>query len=128
MIIKDESGTPVFGGYIATLSLDDEQKSYATQVKVTLALRNYRILTDTAALLTKSYTIQADNAIIVDAFATSALADITVDIANLVNISTLTASFSNNTLTEVMDQICSATGGAWFIDASKVLHYVNPVY
>jgi hypothetical protein len=126
VVISDNNSVGVFAGYVSVVTLDDPQKRSAYQVTVSLTVRNLKVLTD-ATLITKTYTPTPDHSMIIDGFLNFGPSSIVINAAYIASIMSLSASFSYNTLTQFMDQICQATGGGWYIDGAKNLHYVNPI-
>lgn len=113
-------GIPQFGGFINSLAVKDLADAYnGANVFASFLCRNYKVLADTA-LITGTFTATGDGAIV---------DSITAGIFNTGNIQTyktLTVSYSNQTVSSIMDQLARTSGAVWFVDANNAVNYVLP--
>ena len=91
--------------------------------RIVLACQDYGILVEEAVIDSEeAYTAQADSAIIDDLFSTYR-----ADIDSTTYVSTLDASMDltveNVTLRQALVELCKLTGGRWYVDEGKCLHY-----
>lgn len=90
-----------------------------------IVCQDNNILLDETVVLSESYTVgTADSAIINDLF-TSYRSDIdsTTHVATIKANLHSTMNFDAMTLREILDDICGKTGGWYYVDADKNLHY-----
>jgi hypothetical protein len=91
--------------------------------RIVLRCQDHNILVEEAVIDTEeSYSAQADSTIIDDLFTTYR-----ADIDSVTHVATLDASMDftveHATLREALDEICKLTGGRWYVDEDKALHY-----
>ena len=91
--------------------------------RIHLRCQDYNILVEEAVIdVEESYSAEADSVIIDDLFTTYR-----PDIDSTTHVATLDASMNlvvqNVTLREAMDEISKTTGGRWYVDQDKRLHY-----
>lgn len=120
--IKDQLGNVVFAGYITDI---DSEPLTLGLMKYHCTCESYAVLLD-STIVNATYTNQSDRAIIQLA-ATSVLAGtgVTALTENLSIIQNNIGSFEAKDLSyrELLDRLCELTGGEWFIDDAKNLHY-----
>jgi len=119
-IIVEDGGTKIFGGYV--IDVEKKKGSNAADNDYTLGCSDYAILLD-KVIVKKEYLDKTDKEIIADVFTTAELS--TFDGATYVEeISTLPkVRFNRMTAREVLDWICEHSGGHWYMDYEKKLHY-----
>lgn len=118
-------GTTIFNGFIVKKRMDGEGLAPpARRYTLTCADWNWRCA-HPKAVVTKTYLKQSDQDIIVDAVTEAGLgSDLTATTGTIDSIqSSITIGFDGATLTEVLDEMSRRSGGVWWVDQGKTLHY-----
>ncbi len=120
-IIVEDGGTKIFGGYV--IDVEKKKGNNAADNDYKLGCSDYAILLD-KIIIKAEYLNKTDKEIIADVF-TGAAELSTFDGATYVEeISTLPkVRFNRMTAREVLDWICEHSGGHWYMDYEKALHY-----
>lgn len=119
-VVITAPSTTLFGGEVVEVTAIPDGLSRHFQV----VAHDYNILLEETVVPSQSYSAgQADSAIIADLFSTYRS-----DIDAVTYVSTLDASmvsfdWQGMTLREILDDICSYTGGRYYVDYDKYLHY-----
>lgn len=114
----------LFSGYISSL---EATLDYAADGSLlfSASCRDQRVLTDTT-IFSKTYSSQSDQATILDILAITGLSSaIFADTTTVQNLGNVAFDFQRSSVTDALNQIAKATGGAWRIDADQKLYYFN---
>lgn len=117
-----DNGTTLFAGEV--VDIDDDLLSLALAGRrICIRCQDYNILVEEAVIDgEEAYSATADSAIIADLFASyRADIDATTYVSTL--DASMTISFQDVSLRQALSDICSRTGGRWYIDEAKALHY-----
>ena len=119
-----ENGTTLFAGEVVDIDTDLIDLALDGR-RLTVLCQDYQILVEEAVIDgEESYSAQSDEAIIGDLFASYR-----ADIDATTYVATLNASMdltvADVTLREALAEICGRTGGRWYVDESKNLHYFD---
>jgi len=117
-----DNGTTLFAGEV--VDIDYTLLSLALPGRrMSIRCQDYNILVEEAVIDgEEAYSAQADSAIIADLFGSyRADVDATTHVSTLQ--ASMTISFEDVTLRQALSDICSRTGGRWYVDESKKLHY-----
>jgi len=114
-----DGATTYFGGYVTN---QDVTTFLTGPRKLSLQCQGYGILLAETLVEYEGYFPEADDFIINDLFDTYLPAiDSVTDVAQL--DASMDIEFSEMSLAEIMDALCERTGGRWYIDNIKTLHY-----
>jgi len=119
-----DDGTTLFAGEI--VDIDDDLLSLALAGRrLSIRCQDYNVLVEEAVIDgEEAYDSQADSAIIADLFGSyRADIDATTYVSTLQ--ANMTISFQDVTLRQALSDICSRTGGRWYVDETKKLHYFS---
>jgi len=116
-----DNGTTLFAGLVARVQLQPLNDSVR---RIIVQCQDYNILVEEAVIDSEeSYSSQSDSAIIADLFSKyRSDIDATTYVSTL---KTLTMSFENMTLRQALKEICKRSGGRWYVDEQKRLHYFS---
>ncbi len=120
-IVVENGSTKIFGGYV--IDVTKKKGRNAADNDYVLGCSDYAILLE-KVIVKAEYEDQTDKEIIADIFTDAAeLGDF--DVATYVaEIATLPkVRFNRMTARDVMDWVCEHTGGHWYLDYEKNLHY-----
>lgn len=120
-----EDSETLFAGLVADVDYMPVANNSAGGRLIHVVCQDYNILVEEAVIdETETYTSQSDSAILADLFSTYR-----ADINATTYVSTLDAdmdiTFEDCTLREALKTLCELTGGQWYVDSSKNLHYFS---
>ena len=119
-----DGGTTLFAGEVVDVDTDLLDLAVDGR-RLTVLCQDYQILVEEAVIDGQEvYSAQADSAIIADLFASYR-----ADVDATTYVSTLNASMDvtveDVTLRQALAEICGRTGGRWYVDENKNLHYFD---
>ncbi|HUT21346.1 MAG TPA: hypothetical protein VM366_19515, partial [Anaerolineae bacterium] len=119
-----DNGTTLFAGEV--VDIDTDLLSLALDGRrLTVLCQDYQILVEEAVIDgVEAYTDETDENIIDDLFATYR-PDIDTDPYVTELQASMTITFQDVTLRQALAEICSRTGGNWYVDENKELHYFD---
>ncbi|HUX77311.1 MAG TPA: hypothetical protein VMY40_11790, partial [Anaerolineae bacterium] len=117
-----DNGTTLFAGEVVDIDYDLLSLALPGR-RMSIRCQDYNILVEEAVVDgEEAYSAQADSAIIADLFGSYR-----ADIDAVTYVSTLDASmtitFQDVSLRQALADICSRTGGRWYVDEAMALHY-----
>ena len=121
-VTVDDNGTRLFAGEVA--NVDDELLSLALDGRRRpVTCHDYNVLVEEAVIDgEEAYVGDSDADIIRDLF-TKYRADVTTGMFIATIDASMTITFTDISLRQALDEICSLTGGLWYVDEQKRLHY-----
>ena len=120
-IIVTDGGVKIFGGFV--LGVNKHASANATKNDYELGCSDYGAFLD-KVYLKAEYEAQTDKQIIAAAFASSSeLAgyDAVTYVKSLITFPRV--RFNRKTVREILDWLCVQTGGHWYVDYDKKIHY-----
>ena len=119
-----DGATTLFAGEVVDVDTDLLDLAVDGR-RLTVLCQDYQILVEEAVIDGEEvYSAQADDAIIADLFASyRADVDATTYVASLNASMDLTVA--DVTLRQALAEICARTGGRWYVDETKALHYFD---
>lgn len=120
-IIIEDGGVKIFGGYV--MEVEKSKGRDAADNDYTLGCSDYAVLLD-KVMVKAEYEDATDKEIIADIFSTAAeLAGYDGETYAGEIVTLPRVRFNRMTAREVLDWICEFTGGHWYMDYQKQLHY-----